>query len=234
MTMKANVSQLKVADNTDDERFPFIFQNMPVEGQQDLVTFELTKIDKESPNFDDCETFIDLGFSGLVAYWKPQTMLNLLEFINENKPAKRAEKQPAANESDKLDRDLDDRINFQGPEESKGDNNDLQRQSAAVQRHKGCLDKPSFLIKVSVNLAYLKSVFIHPDNNSYPIFSIIVQETGVDYWKKCDHDQLNLRVRNLQVFDNTSYPDTLNPTENYSKDVEVNNREILGLNTGRE
>ena len=25
LSMKANVSQLKVADNTDDERFPFIF-----------------------------------------------------------------------------------------------------------------------------------------------------------------------------------------------------------------
>ena len=30
--MKANVSQLKVADNSVDERFPFIFQNRPVEG----------------------------------------------------------------------------------------------------------------------------------------------------------------------------------------------------------
>jgi len=33
LTMKANVSQLKVADNINDERFPYIFQNMPGEGQ---------------------------------------------------------------------------------------------------------------------------------------------------------------------------------------------------------
>jgi hypothetical protein len=43
-------------------------------------------VDKTSPDFRDCETFINLGFSGLVAYWKPQTMLNLLEFLNDNKP----------------------------------------------------------------------------------------------------------------------------------------------------
>ena len=50
-------------------------------GQQDLVTFELTTVDKDSPDFNNCETLIDLGFSGLVFYWKPQTMINLLEFI---------------------------------------------------------------------------------------------------------------------------------------------------------
>ena len=96
------------------------------------------------------------------------------------------------------------------------------------------MEKISFLLKVNIKLAYLKAVFIHPDNNSYPIFSIIVQETGVDYWKKCDHDQINLRVCNLQVFDNTCYPDTLNPSEQYSTETQIVNREIVGLNTNRE
>ena len=57
-----------------------------------------------------------------------------------------------------------------------------------VQRHKGCNEKVAFTLKVNVNLAYLKAVFIHPDNNTYPIFSIEVKKTMVDYWKKCDHD----------------------------------------------
>ena len=77
------------------------------------------------------------------------------------------------------------------------------------------MDKIAFLLKVNIKLAQLKAVFIHPDNNTYPIFSIVVQETGVDYWKKCDHDQINLRVSNLQVFDNTCYPNTLNPSQQY-------------------
>ena len=49
------------------------------------MTFELVATDKTSPNFTDCETFINLGFGGLVAYWKPQTMIYLLEFIKDNK-----------------------------------------------------------------------------------------------------------------------------------------------------
>ena len=35
-------------------------------------------------------------------------------------------------------------------------------------------DKISYAIKVNVKLAYLKAIFIHPENNTYPIFSIIV------------------------------------------------------------
>jgi len=60
-----------------------MFSNKPIEGgQQDLVTFELEKIEKTSSKFRDCETLVNLGFSGLEAYWKPQMMVNLLEFIN--------------------------------------------------------------------------------------------------------------------------------------------------------
>ena len=32
LTINANVSYLKVTDNSYDERFPFILQNIPVEG----------------------------------------------------------------------------------------------------------------------------------------------------------------------------------------------------------
>ena len=103
-----------------------------------------------------------------------------------------------------------------------------------VSKHKGCMDKPSFIMKVRIELAYFKAVFIHPDNNTYPIFSIEVQKTGVDYWKKCDHDQINLNVKNLQVFDNTHYPETLNPRDEYTSESELHSHEIMGVNTNRE
>lgn len=80
--MSVSVSKLHVTDNSGDLRYPFIFQNLPeLNGQQDLVTFKLKSVEKDSPQFVDCETMIDIGFSGLVFYWKPQTMVNLLEFI---------------------------------------------------------------------------------------------------------------------------------------------------------
>ena len=68
------------------------------------MTFEMTSIEKTSPNFSDCESYIDLGFSGLEAYWKPQAMLNLLEFINENQAQPR---RTNTSKKTKLDKDLD-------------------------------------------------------------------------------------------------------------------------------
>ena len=74
-------------------------------------------------------------------------------------------------------------------------------------------------------------MFIHPDNNTYPIFSAAVKQAGVEYMKKCDHDQVHIVVQNVQVFDTTCYPDTLDPAPQYLASEEVIEREILGLNT---
>ena len=82
LTVEVQVKALHVSDNSSDTRFPFIFENLPVEGQEDLVSFKLQNIDKKSPKYVDCTTIISLGFSGLTAYWKPKTMINLVQFIN--------------------------------------------------------------------------------------------------------------------------------------------------------
>jgi len=95
------------------------------------------------------------------------------------------------------------------------------------------MDKKSFVVKVSVRLAYLKAIFIHPENNTYPIFSIIVQKTVVNYAKKVDHDEINLVVQNLQVFDQTKYPETLDPFIEYPASEEAPEHEILGLNQAK-
>ena len=83
LNVEVQVKSLHVTDNSGDKRFPFIFENLPVEGQEDLVSFKLQNIDKKSPKYVDCETIINLGFSGLTAYWKPKTMINLVQFINQ-------------------------------------------------------------------------------------------------------------------------------------------------------
>ena len=82
-----------------------------------------------------------------------------------------------------------------------------------------------------MRLAYLRAVFIHPLNNTYPIFSVVVKTTEVGYAKKIDCDRVNVNIQNLQVFDNTCYPDSLDPGETYGADVAVVDREILGVNT---
>ena len=99
------VKSLHVTDNSGDTRFPFIFENLPVEGQEDLVSFRLQHIDPTSPIYQDCETTIALGFSGLTAYWKPRTMINLVQFLNQNqKEAPKKEPKPDRNLQLEIDR----------------------------------------------------------------------------------------------------------------------------------
>ena len=50
------------------------------------------------------------------------------------------------------------------------------------------------------------------------------------YWKKCDCDKIKIEVMNLQIYDNSNYPDTLDPNKEYTKDAEIVIDEILGVN----
>ena len=90
----------------------------------------------------------------------------------------------------------------------------MNRQKSALEaanvkqvKHKGSIDKPFYVVKVRVELAYLEAFFVHPDNNTYPIFSTKVGQTVVDFRSKCDYDELEFAIDNLQVFDNTNYSD---------------------------
>ena len=76
-------------------------------------------------------------------------------------------------------------------------NNLFSQASPAVKKHKGCLDKTEFTVKVSVRLAFLKSVFIHPFNNTYPIFTLHVNQADVDVAIKCDCTKLNVNLQNF-------------------------------------
>ena len=67
------------------------------------MTFRLRTLSKDCPEYIDCETLIDIGFSGLIAYWKPQTMVNLLEFINENQEPPK--KQPSQSKKERKPKD---------------------------------------------------------------------------------------------------------------------------------
>lgn len=135
-------------------------------------------MDKDSPDFNNCETLIDLGFSGLVFYWKPQTMINLLEFIQQN-----AGKAKAKQQSDgykQIDVDLKQQIyeEVDASTDAGGQIDNTQwlqpEPVKPIKSNKSSKDKIAYAIKVNVKLAYLKAIFIHPENNTYPIFSIIV------------------------------------------------------------
>ena len=85
-----------------------------------------------------------------------------------------------------------------------------------------------------MRLAYVKAFFIHPDNNSYPIASAVLKTTLLNFEQKSDYAKIDLKVENLQLFDCTSYPNTLNPKLEYMKEDQIIENEIAGLNPEAE
>ena len=43
-----------------------------------------------------------------------------------------------------------------------------------------------------MTLALLKVVFVHPENHSYPIFTVELNHLGFTYVKKRDHDEIRI------------------------------------------
>lgn len=49
------------------------------------------------------------------------------------------------------------------------------------------------------------------------------------YEKKCDCDKIEIKIRNLQVLDNTNYPKTLDPRKIYLNNDRILESEIMGV-----
>ena len=99
-----------------------------------------------------------------------------------------------------------------------------------VKNHEGSKDKSYINLRVNMRLAYVKAFFIHPDNNSYPLASAVLKTTLLNFEQKSDYAKIDLKVENLQLFDCTSYPNTLNPKLEYMKEDQIIENEIAGLN----
>jgi hypothetical protein len=67
------LNSLKVTDNSGDKRFQSIFENEPVQGQQELVSIVQKVTQKESPQYEKhkIESELTIGFGGLIVNWKP-------------------------------------------------------------------------------------------------------------------------------------------------------------------
>ena len=67
---------------------------------------------------------------------------------------------------------------------------------------KTCIEKPETELKVELKLLYMCAVFIHPENHTYPIFSVKLEALSLGYDKKADHDDIACRIKNFQIYDN--------------------------------
>jgi hypothetical protein len=84
-----------------------------------------------------------------------------------------------------------------------------------------CQTNSEVLMSVTVGCKQLKIVCIHPKNDSYPIFSIVLQKKVVKFLSKFDHDEISVKLGNMEIIDHTNYPKTLDPTKKYSQRDEI-------------
>ena len=80
---------------------------------------------------------------------------------------------------------------------------------------KNCSEKTATELKLKLKLGQLKAVFIHPDNHTYPVFTMRLYQLALDFQKLQDHDDIGISINNFQIFDNLRYPCTLDPHVEY-------------------
>jgi hypothetical protein len=68
-----------------------------------------------------------------------------------------------------------------------------------------------------MSIEKVKIIGIHPQNSSYPILTAKASEMNLNFDMHQDHDHYIGFMSDFSVFDNTSYPYTLDPTINYEK-----------------
>ena len=82
-------------------------------------------------------------------------------------------------------------------------------------------------MRVIVEIESLKVMCLHPQNDTYPIFSAIANNFTYDYKMFFDHDTHHLIMRTLEVLDHTQYPNTLDPKKTYNRDHHISSNKIL-------
>jgi len=102
MDIQTKVASLRVSDNCGDKRFPVIFENQAVEQQNELLSLKVSKIQKESPHYFDCDTEVSIGIGGLKVFWKPSSLILLFKFMQANKERKTMSENIAAAMEDKV------------------------------------------------------------------------------------------------------------------------------------
>lgn len=114
-----------------------------------------------------------------------------------------------------MDKELDEHLEHMPAEQSimleddgKADNDQfkdsksphIKNNSSYDDVHKlmpNCVEKPVTELKVDLNLSYMKAIFIHPENHTYPIFSVELNTLKLNYDKKCDHDEIKTQIKNF-------------------------------------
>lgn len=85
-------------------------------------------------------------------------------------------------------------------------------------------------MSVKALIETLKIKCLHPNNYTYPIFSIVLSSKTVKYDSKFDHDEIEVTMDDLQLIDHTNYPNTLNTDKIYTVNDRLEKQDIMSGN----
>lgn len=71
-------------------------------------------------------------------------------------------------------------------------------------------------MSVKADFKSLNIVCIHPNNDTYPIFTIQLTKKQLEFKSMIDHDEVRMKMGNMSICDNTHYPRTFDPTLTYT------------------
>lgn len=74
-----------------------------------------------------------------------------------------------------------------------------------------CLENTATEVAVNVRVEKVSMTAIHPQNDSYPVFTAHVERLQFEFSMLQDHDLYRIRLGNFRLLDNTNYPNTLDP-----------------------
>ena len=84
-------------------------------------------------------------------------------------------------------------------------------------------------MSVKLYVEKIKIVCIHPQNDSFPVFTKKIDKLKINYDSYQDHDIFDGQIGNFRVLDNTNYPRTLDPYQNYDNNEKIPSHQILGF-----
>lgn len=76
----------------------------------------------------------------------------------------------------------------------------------------------SFKLEVKLEEAVIH--LLHPDNTDYPIGKWRLSNFYLGFLKYDDQSEINIKIKDLQLFDTTEFPNTLDPSKTYSASQE--------------
>lgn len=233
-------------------RYQALLKAQPSQHHDNLVKVVMKRAALKSPVYDDVEMELLVALSSVQVNYHPISTNRLIRFLRVYRsPAEEMEQQAIAIKQTLKIR-LQERQrslpaikqggvgpggqageqiegNEPGKEEASRLTNEQIISLDKFQRRVTCGDDKTRMMVVKIFLEKLKLVCIHPQNDSYPIFTAKAENIDCEYAMFRDHDTYSGHLGSFKLLDNTRYPNTLPPRVNYPRGSKTCSQLLLGF-----